>query len=53
MTDDLNNDPLDEIARGIEAAMGLLFNKLLQAGYSRDEAKAILLDVTRDVVKMF
>lgn len=52
MTGPPNNDSFDEIARGVEAALYLSFNKLLQTGYSRDEAKALLLDLTRDVLNM-
>lgn len=45
----MTDDPLDDIRKAIRAMMRLSFDKLLQLGYSRDSAKALLLRMTRGI----
>jgi hypothetical protein len=45
----MTDDPLDDIRDAIRAIMQLSFAKLLQRGYSRDSAKALLLRMTRGI----
>jgi hypothetical protein len=47
------DDALDDIRRVIRATMRLSFDKLLQLGYSRDSAKALLLRMTSGIVGQF
>lgn len=44
------DEPFDEIRDAIRAVMRLSFDKLLQRGYSRDSAQALLLRMTRGIV---
>jgi hypothetical protein len=45
-----NQEAFDDIRNGIRAIMRLSFDKLLQLGYSRDNAQVLLLRMTRGVV---
>lgn len=44
------NDPLAEIRTVIRATMRLSVDKLVQLGYARDGAKALLLSMTRGIM---
>jgi hypothetical protein len=47
------DDPLHEIRTLIRATMRLSVDKLVQLGYARDSAKALLLSMTRGIVGQF
>jgi hypothetical protein len=47
------DDHLDEIRTVIRATMRLSVDKLVQLGYARDSAKALLLQMTRGIVGQF
>jgi hypothetical protein len=47
------DDPLDKIRTVIRATMRLSVDKLVQLGYARDSAKALLLSMTRGIVGQF
>jgi hypothetical protein len=47
------NDPPGEIRTVIRATMRLSVDKLVQLGYARDGAKALLLRMTRGIVRQF
>jgi hypothetical protein len=44
-----NQDAIDELRNAIRAVMRSSFDKLLQLGYSRDSAQALLLRITRGI----
>jgi hypothetical protein len=44
-----NQEAMDELRNAIRAVMRSSFDRLLQLGYSRDGAKALLLRMTRGI----
>lgn len=44
------DDPVDEIRNAIRALMRLSVGRLVQRGYARDSAKALLLSMTRGIM---